>query len=151
MVERCGLDLSPLRTFSSNFLYGAHINEDAWLAAPSTLIDIDLLTNDSADAIGRAAFTTTRDGLCHGFGGWFEAAVAPEMPVMLTNRIPHETHWMQSFLPLEEAIPVTVGERIELELQSRNGRQWRWRGTVGEREFDQMTWLAAPPCAHSKK
>lgn len=149
--KRYGLDLTPLRMFTSNILYGADIREDAWLAAPATLIDCDLRTNNNANVDGRATFTIQRDGICHGFGGWFDATLAPDMVKTLTNRIPYETHWMQPFMPLEEPVAVTRGDTIEFELQSRDGREWRWRGRIGNRAFDQMTTLSAPPCIHARK
>ncbi len=148
---RHGLDLAPLRVFASNSQYGAHINEDAYLAAPATLIDVDLYAIAGVDVIGRTSFTVTRDGLCHGFGGWFDASLVADGSIRVINRTPHKTHWMQAFLPLEHPVEVLRGEVVDLELQSRDGRSWRWRGAIGTRAFDQMTALAMPPCSESQK
>lgn len=148
---RHGLDLAPLRLFASNSQYGAHINEDAYLAAPAPLIDVDLHAIDSVDVTGRTSFTIARDGLCHGFGAWFDASLVADGSIRVTNRIPHKTHWMQAFLPLETPIEVVRGNVVDLELQSRDGRAWRWRGTINSRAFDQLTTLAMPPCSAAKK
>ena len=148
---RYGVDLTPLRTFASNSQYGADINEDAHLAAAATLIDVDLHAIDTADVSGRTTFEVTRDGTCHGFGGWFDATLASDPPLVLTNRKPHETHWMQAFLPLEVPVDVKRGDAIELELETHDGRSWRWRGQAADQPFDQTTWLAAPPCLGAKK
>ena len=148
---RHSLDLSPLRVFASNSQYGAHINEDAWLAAPAAMIDVDLQAVDGVDVIGRTSFTVARDGVCHGFGGWFEASLVADDSIRVTNRIPHKTHWMQAFLPLETPRDIARGDAIELELQSRDGRAWRWRGTIDGDAFDQLTALAEAPCLDRKK
>ena len=148
---RYGLDLAPLRTFASNSQYGAAIDEDAHLAAPATLIDVDLHTIDTTTVTGNATFEVTRDAVCHGFGGWFNAMLIDDPPISITNRKPHETHWMQAFLPLETPVEVKRGDRVELELQTHDGRSWRWRGRIENEAFDQMTWLAAPPCLSAKK
>jgi len=58
---------------------------------------------------------------------------------------------MQAFLPLEEPVDVARDDAIELELQTHDGRAWRWRGRIGSREFEQSTRLAAPPCLAAKK
>lgn len=140
---RYGLDLTPLRTFASNVIYATDIDEAAHLAAPLSIIDVDLSSIATADAAGRAAFTAARDGVLHGFGGWFEAHVGD---VVLSNAVPRATHWQQAFFPLETPMNIACGDAIALELQTHDGRAWRWRGNVAGREFDQTTWLAAPPC-----
>lgn len=142
--SRYGVDLKPLRTFASNTVYAADVSERAHLAAPATMVDLDLRTIDTSDAAGKAVFTATRDGVLHGFAGWFAATIAPG--IVVSNPAPHDTHWQQAFLPVEHPIAVKRGDRIELELQTHDGRAWRWRGRAAEQEFDQTTWLSAPPC-----
>lgn len=141
---RYGLDLAPLRTFASNVIYGRDITD--YLAAPAAVIDADLRTIDSADTNGTATFTIERDGTLHGFGAWFHATLADG--ITLTNRTPRETHWLQAFLPLEHAVDVKEGDQVALELQTSDGRAWRWRGRAGNHRFDQTTHLSAPPCPH---
>lgn len=148
---RHGLDLALLRVFASNSQYGANINEDAWLAAAAALIDIDLHAIDNVEVTGRTSFTVARDGICHGFGAWFDASLVADGSIRLTNRIPNKTHWMQAFLPLDEPVEVRRGNVVELEMQSRDGRSWRWRGAIETRAFDQLTALAMPPCSSAKK
>lgn len=141
---RYGVDFKPLRTFASNMVYAADVSERAHLALPSPIIDLDLRIIETADAGGHAVFTATRDGVVHGFAGWFEATLAPG--IVISNPLPHDTHWQQAFLPLEHSLEVKRGDRIELDLESRDGREWRWRGKAGTQPFDQTTRFAAPPC-----
>ncbi len=142
--SRYGVDLKPLRTFASNTVYAADVSERAHLAAPATMVDIDLRTIETSDAAGKAVFIATRDGVLHGFAGWFAATIAPG--IVISNPAPHDTHWQQAFLPVEHPVEIKRGDQIELELQTHDGRAWRWRGRAAEQEFDQTTWLSAPPC-----
>jgi protein arginine N-methyltransferase 1 len=142
--SRYGVDLKPVRTFASNMVYSTDVPERAHLATPSAIIDVDLTTIETSDASGHSHFTATRDGIFHGFGGWFSATLAPGL--VISNPNPHDTHWQQVFLPVEHPVEVHRGDAIDLELQTHDGRAWRWRGRAAGREFDQTTGLAAPPC-----
>lgn len=141
---RYGLDLGPLRTFASNVIYATDIDASAYLASPASIIDVDLSSIETSDASGQVLFTASRDGLLHGFGGWFAATIAPGITV--SNEVPRATHWQQAFFPLETPVRVTRGDAISLALQTHDGRAWRWRGTAAKQAFDQTTWLSAPPC-----
>ena len=142
--QRYGIDYSALRTFASNVVYAADVSQRQHLAAPARIIDVDLRTIKTADASGHAAFTATRDGQAHGFAGWFQATIAPG--IVISNPMPHDTHWQQAYLPLEEPLEVKAGDAIDLDLETHDGRTWRWRGRAAGREFDQTTVFSAPPC-----
>ncbi|HUP60272.1 MAG TPA: 50S ribosomal protein L11 methyltransferase [Thermoanaerobaculia bacterium] len=141
---RYGFDLSPIRVFASNTLVTGDITAAAYLARPARIIDVDLTTVTDPNVSGRASFEAERDGVLHGFGGWFDATLIEG--ITLANDEPHATCWAQVFLPLDEPVALTRGTRVEAELESHDGTAWRWRGRAGEREFDQTTWLSAPPC-----
>lgn len=141
---RAGFDFSPLRVFAANAVYTDVIEPGAFLAAPAAVLDVDLMTVADPAVSGRATFTCARDGVIHGFAGWFTATLAPG--IELSNADVRATHWNQAFLPLEQPLAVTAGTLIDAELQFDGARAWRWRGRVGAAAFDQTTWLAAPPC-----
>ncbi len=151
--SRYGFDLSPLRIFSSNALYYAQIEPASFLSSPDQVIDLDLGTVARPAVSGCASFLTERDGVLHGFGGWFTATLGRDL--ILTNGPPDATHWGQAFLPLEQPIAVARGARITVELESYDGKAWRWRGTVRsavEVAFDQTTRLESAPCrAHHRR
>ena len=142
---RYGLDLSPARVFASNTLTTADIEPASYLAAPAEIASLDLATIETPDVHALASFTAARNGILHGFGGWFTATLAEG--IVLSNASPRATVWRQAFLPLEQPIAIPRGATIELELQTHDGRSWRWRGRAGGVDFDQTTWLSAPPCA----
>jgi hypothetical protein len=140
-----GLDFSPLRVFASNSMYLLHIAEEAYLAEPAEFVDVDLATVESTLVNGKTTYITTRDGNVHGFALWFRATLVDS--IVLTNRVAKATSWAQAFFPLEEPVPVTRGTTIALDLQTDDGKSWRWRGSIGDMSFDQMTVLNRPPCS----
>lgn len=139
-----GLDLAPVRVFASNTLLFAHIETRAHLAEPQQVLSIDLLREDAKNAAGTATFTVRRDAQLHGFGAFFSATLADG--IVISNRDARTTSWSQAFLPLEVPIALERGARVEAELQTDDGKSWRWRGNANGEEFDQTTWLAMPPC-----
>jgi len=141
---RAGFDFSLLRTFAANTWYVDAIDPASHLATPQPAVDIDLTTIDAPDVGGTATFVATRDGIMHGFAGWFAATLADG--VELSNAIPRATCWDQAFLPLEQPVAIAKGTAIRVELQSDGRRAWRWRGAAGATAFDQTTWLDRPPC-----
>lgn len=142
---RFGLDFEPLRVFASNSMQFIHLFEHSWLDDPAALIDVDLLTVESTVATGQWEFKARRDAEVHGFGVWFKATLVDG--IVIENREARAMHWSQGFLPLEHPLPVTKGSPIELELETDNGKAWRWRGRVAGVEFDQTTYFSRPPCS----
>jgi SAM-dependent methyltransferase len=146
---RYGVDLRPLRLFASSSIVFAHIGSDAYIAAPREVLSIDLLHDDAKDAAGSAGFEATRDAQLHGFGAFFTATLTDG--IELTNRDARSTSWSQAFLPLEAPVALGRGAHIDVELQTDRGRSWRWRGDANGEAFDQMTWLAMPPCERASR
>jgi precorrin-6B methylase 2 len=139
-----GYDLSPLRVFASNTILLLDIAEERHVAAGAELAHVDLTTFTSTLVDGRGDFTASRDGVVHGFALWFHATLAGD--IAITNRAKQTDSWTQAFLPLDEPVPVSAGTHIALDLQTDDGKSWRWRGTIGTTAFDQMTMLNRPPC-----
>jgi protein arginine N-methyltransferase 1 len=142
--EPFGFDLSPLAVFASNVMYAVNVDAASFLAAPANIISTDLNAVTSADVSGHADFRTARAGRLCGFSGWFRATLAPG--IELSNEIPNATNWNHVFLPLETPLDVEAGTPIEVDLETADGKSWRWKGQVGSAPFDQMTPLSAPPC-----
>ncbi len=144
---RYGVDLRPLRLFASSSILFAHIRASSYVDAPREVMSIDLRRDDAKNASGSASFTATRNAQLHGFGVFFSATLTDG--IELTNREARTTSWSQAFLPLEVPVQIHEGDRIDVELQTDSGKSWRWRGVANGEEFDQMTWLAMPPCEAS--
>lgn len=147
--EPYGFNLSPLAVFASNVMYAVNVDAASFLTEPATVVATDLATVTSADVSGHAHFNITRTGLLCGFAGWFRATLAPG--IELTNEIPNTTSWNHVFLPLESPLAVEAGTPIDVDLETSDGKSWRWSGQVGSARFDQMTALSAPPCYDTRR
>jgi enediyne biosynthesis protein CalE3 len=137
-----GLDLSALAVFASNVVFVGNVSRDSLLAPPEMVITADLATIASSDVAGSVHFAA-RAGLMHGFSGWFRATLADG--IELSNEIAG-TNWEHVFLPLQSPIAIESGTPIDVDLESNDGVMWRWKGTIGDIAFDQMTALSTPPC-----
>lgn len=138
-----GFDFSPLSVFASNILFVGSVDRASFLSAPAMVVATDLTIVTSADVSGDAHFTAARAGRMHGFTGWFRATLADE--IELSNEAPG-SHWERVFLPLASPVNVEAATPIDVELESHDGMTWRWKGTIGDAVFDQMTPLSSPPC-----
>jgi len=145
---RYGLDLGPVRVFAANSIVFAHIAPAAHVAEAAHIIDVDLTTARSTLFRGKSRFIATRDAAVHGFGVWFDATLAAG--IELTNAHGGATEWAQGFLPLDEPLTVTAGTGVDLDLETDDGKVWRWRGRAGSVSFDQTTLFAAAPYAPAK-
>ena len=141
--RRYGLDLRPMRVFASNTILVLNGDTDAHLAAPATILDIDLTTAPSTLVRGNARFTVSRDSVLHGFMLWFTATLADGITITSADR--GETHWAQGFFPLEEPIAMTRGAQVDVQLETEDGKHWHWRGKAAKSAFDQSTWFGAAP------
>jgi len=140
-----GLDFSLLRTLAANQRRVIDLAETALLAPAMQFLEVDLATVDSPAVSGGARFTIARDGVMHGFGVWFSATLAEGL--LLTNGPPLRTPcWRQALLPLENAVAVARDDEVRLEINSTDGVDWRWKGTIAGKAFDQTTMFGFAPC-----
>jgi len=143
---RYGIDFSLVRTFAANQLRATEIEQT--LASPAQLVEVDLATVVTPAICGAATFEIAREATVHGFGAWFTAALADD--IRLSNEPPLRTpNWRQALLPLDEPRRVARGDAVRLEVDSADGANWRWRGSVAGRPFDQTTLFGFAPCRAS--
>src|SRR3954447_26444753 len=138
------IDYSTVRSYAVNNLYQAEASENALLASPEILTEVDLATTDARDVSGTASFAT-RVGTIHGLIGFFSSGLAPS--VDLTNGPPKQTpSWSHTFMPLEQPLEVSEGQKLEVRVETTaNGCVWRWRTDAGDgRVFDQSTMWGFP-------
>ena len=142
-TPRYGIDFSLVRTFAANQL--RIIDIDDVLAPAAQLVQIDLATAQSPSVSGSARFSIARDAVMHGFAGWFDATLAEDIRV--SNEPPLRTpNWRQALLPLDDGVAVARGDEITLQVESSDGVNWRWRGSISGKAFDQTTLFGFAPC-----
>ena len=142
-APRYGIDFSLVRTFAANQVRLIEVDDTLAPAAP--LVEIDLATVTSPAIEGSARFTIGRDGVMHGFAGWFDATLAGG--VRVSNEPPLRTpNWRQALLPLDDGVAVARGDEVTLQVESSDGVNWRWRGSIAGKPFDHITLFGFAPC-----
>ena len=144
-ATRYGIDFSLVRTFAANQVRTIEIDEDDFLAPAAMLADVDLGAVQSPSVSGEARFIAAHDSAMHGFAAWFAATLVDDIRV--SNEPPLRTpNWRQAFLPLDEAVTVARGDEIALAIETTDGANWRWRGAIAGKAFDQTTLFGFAPC-----
>lgn len=134
-----GIDLSPLGTEAASLLWYVRYPASAHLAAPAPLGEVDLHTVTEPRFAGAVEVELSRAGTLHGFGGTFEAEIAPGR-VLGNDPSGDATHWRQVFFPLPEPWTLEAGARVRFEVEMEdNGGRWRWSMRAGERHHAAST------------
>lgn len=132
-----------VRQKSINTKHAVNLQHDELLSAPNELGCIDLLA-DSADFFSwTTQLTMQRDGILHGLAGWFECELAQD--VWMTNSPLSDVGIgrSQAFLPIDEALPVKAGDRLDVTVMARPADHLiAWVGVhpATGRRFSHSTW-----------
>lgn len=154
----CGFDLSSGLAFAVNQQYARRLRPEHLLAEGQCYARLSLtgeaLAGPSPPHVaGTTLFHLHRDGVLHGVGAWFRAALTNAVGV--TNDPSGEpTSWGHLCLPVAEPLPVTAGDEVEIRLTAVGGGSllhweatWRSAGGGRSRTFrhsDFEGWLATP-------
>ena len=139
-----GADVSPMLAIAARQLHLSSFVPEQLCAPPQSLVTVDLAETDELFVAGRAAFSLEREGPITGFAIGFDAELGEG--IELSNRPPSAApHWSHGFLALEEPLPGPIGEGVQVEIGTRDGQTWRWRGRVGARAFDLDTLAGRSP------
>lgn len=139
-----GLDYSSAKFYSSNTLYYEHDKDIDFqsLSVPTQLSELDFMTATTTDVDAETTLQVEKDGLCHGWLGWFDMrlgdewlSTAPEAP---------NTHWSVVFMPLSEPVPLTTGEQLGFRLTRIEHGDWTWRMSYRGITQKQSTYLSQP-------
>jgi len=139
-----GADVSSMHAIAARQLHFASLLPEQLCAPPRPLVTVDLAETEEPFIAGRAELLLTREGPVTGFAVGFDAELAEGTG--LSNRPPSVApSWWQGFLPLEEPLHGRIGEGVQVEIGTRDGQTWRWRGAVGEHPFDLDTLAGRSP------
>jgi predicted RNA methylase len=138
------LDYSAMRVYAANCMYydsAKHLAAE-YLATPVPLMELDFMTASKAECDSQLEATIERDGLCHGWMGWFQMRLGDEW--LSTSGDPTPTHWCPVFLPLEEPVEVKAGEQMDFALKRAEYGEWTWMTTYAGHRQRQSTFLSQP-------
>ncbi len=137
--ELHGLDFSPVRSHAANNVYSITLSERSLLAAPAQLLRVELGAVEATDVGGTTSVVARRDGVIHGMGVWFDAALSESVQISTEPPLSMPS-WAHAFFPIERPLELRAGETIELELSSMsNGAFWKWALRSGEAVFEHST------------
>ena len=145
-----GIALDPIRTVAVNQAYGMGVTPDQLLAPMSSLGRFDLASAPTPRAGGRLRFAINRDGVLHGVCGALISTIAPGITISNVPGDDDTSHFACAFFPIEEAVPVTSGDMVDVDITTFDGVEARWTVTVTPRapgvplRFDQTTLQSLP-------
>ncbi len=144
-----GLHLSAARQYAANSLFfrSKELRGGRFLAAPRSLLKLDLHSATSIDCRARASFTVEEGGLCHGLAGWFRMRLAGEW--LSTSPLEPPLHWSAAYLPLDPPIPLQAGEGMEITLIRPARGDWTWSVETPSARQRRSTFLSTPRTAET--
>jgi len=120
------IDFSIIRRFAANANYydGQRNREVEFLAEPQTLTALDFARAEQAACSNEISFTAERDGICHGFLGWFRMKLGHAW--LSTSPLKPAMHWSQVFFPVDPPFVLHAGECVHLKLNRPQFGEWSW-------------------------
>ncbi len=110
-----GFSFAPLRPHTAFAMYAEAIADDALLAPPALLEDVELGGDTPSERRLAAAWTIATAGNFSGIVQWYELELAPGVVLSTAPSAP-ATHWRQIHYPAERNQKVKRGDRVELSL-----------------------------------
>ena len=140
-----GLDYCAAQRYAANTAYHeAAVKIEPELLAPAeTLMELNLRSADKAECHHRIEVKVSRDGICHGWMGWFRMRLGSEW--LSTSPEVAATHWSQVMLPLDPPLQLAAGDNISLDLRRPQYGDWVWKTCCGQQQQQASTFLSVPP------
>jgi protein arginine N-methyltransferase 1 len=110
-------DCGPAAAIAANTGYPVRLRQQHLLSAPVSAIALDLTAETTIPLRATVTPRASRDGVLHGFGGWFIARLAPHVTMTNSPLSAERILRRQVFFPIEEAVPVEAGATIEISLR----------------------------------
>ena len=132
-----------VRQHGVNSKHAVTLQRDELLTDPAELVCIDLRADNPDFFSWSAQLTVLRDGVLHGLAGWFECELAED--VWMTNSPLSDSgiDRFQAFLPIDEALPVKAGDRLDITVMARPADHviaWTVGHPASGRRFSHSTW-----------
>ncbi len=127
-----GFDLSAIKAYLTNGWFGARLKVDQLMSDTAVLVTLDYRVVESTDFKSRVYLTVARSGAAHGFCLWFDATLLPGIGFSGSPGQP-EIIYRHAFFPWPEAVELTTGDVVELDLEARlvGGEYlWNWNSTI---------------------
>jgi len=138
------VDYSILRKYAANSLYydSPKRRKTNFLAKPENILDLDFMIATEASCKNTIEFKIIKDGIVHGFLGWFDIQIGDKW--LSTSPTTKQTHWQQTFLPLENPIQIKKDHILSFKLNRPENGEWSWIVNYGNIKQMQSTFLSHP-------
>jgi len=138
------INFGLVREFAANNIYyDDHIEiTEEFLAKPAEILDLDFMTASKADCQNTIEVKIIKDGVCHGWLGWFRSQLGNVW--LSTSPLETRTHWNQAFLPLDPPLPVKIGDVLSFQLKRPEFGEWTWTVETPESKQRHSTFLSRP-------
>ena len=127
-----GIDFSSAARSARARAYVYGFTTEDLLANGIRLASLNLSTVQATNVSTSVDFSIERNGILHGFCGWFIASLSKAISL---NSSPSSkaTHWKQVFLPLNVPEKVSAGGKVKLEIELSHGKEaqiWKWEQRI---------------------
>lgn len=106
-----GLDYTNFASCQANDVHVTAFTSHNLLSNPLEIIGIDMKYAMDSIFDEKKRFKVTRNGICHGLAGWFQA-VFPGGIILDTTPGRPLTHWRQAYFPIPEPVRISQGEEV---------------------------------------
>jgi SAM-dependent methyltransferase len=128
-----GCDFSPVRNSAVSQRYVTDCSgRIKQLAPPSMISRIDFYKSDRIPSVFQSEFAISEKGIVHGFLGYFCAGLSRSV-VLSTSPEKPQTHWQQTFFPLQGDEEVEEGDGVSCRLIAiaiGGNLFWQWETKV---------------------
>jgi protein arginine N-methyltransferase 1 len=124
-----GISFKPARAEIAKIPHAIRIKESECLSDAVSLKRFDLRTTNEISLDETIPFSIKKTGMLHGWGGWFEVQLAPNISISTSPAVP-ETHWKNIFFPSIVPMRVNAGDVINLHIcavKREDHTAWWWR------------------------
>jgi len=145
------IDFSPAVPLILHGCYSSKFKPEQLLTTPQSWCVLDYATGASVRAAARLRFQAKREGTGHGICLWFETQLFEDIGYS-SGPDGSATIYRQMFLPWLDAVRITDGQKIEVQLQAdlvASDYIWRWEtkiygsSTEVQHHFRQSTFQGA--------
>lgn len=123
------LELEPARIEAAKTPYEFVFDPSELLSESVMLRDYDLYTTNETEFEETYTFTIKRTGIMHGWAGWFEVVLSPNVSISTATDQP-TTHWKQMYFASIVPVRVIKGETVKLRIKAvvkENAIYWGWQ------------------------
>jgi hypothetical protein len=128
-----GITLDAVRVVAVNRPHAARVVAEQLLAPMSSVGRFDLATAPSTSAGGRLRLEISRDGVMHGLCGAMVSTLAPGITISNVPGDDATSRFACAFFPIDEPVPVSEGDLVEIAVRTFDGRDYGWTATVTPR------------------